>query len=772
MKSNDKTQVFTTTVWSAGAGCHGGCGQKLYVEDGRLVKVEGDENHPWNQGRSCPRVLALKQYMYHPDRVIYPHKRVGARGEGKWERISWDEAFDTCVTRLNAIRDKYGPESVVFAQGTGRDVGGPISFLCYSFGSPNWAQLGLSGQSCYTPRLGVMKAVFGDFWVTDMGQFSPQRYNDPEYKRPEQIVVWAQNPPNGCPDAFLGHWIVDAMKMGSKIVTVDPRQTWMTTRSDEHLQIRPGTDAALALGMLHVIINENLYDKDFVANYTHGFDQLKERVQEYSPQRVEGITWVPADQIVRAARKLAEIKPTAFHWGVPIDMNPEATHTAHAICCLMAVLGNVDIPGGNVLARGSFNITTYPWSTEELYDLYGEDLVKQLNEKRIGADVYGFVRDFRGWAHPDMCIEQMMTGKPYPIKGLWLQTANVVAGQAVRARYHYEAMKRMEFVAAVDLFHNPTTMALADIILPAATFAEKDSFRAWWAPCQVIHKCVQVGECKSDWEINFELAKRLNPKGLPWPTLKDFFNERLQPADITFDELVKQDCVKWPPKGHNTVPYHRHEKGLLRKDGEKGFTTKTGKVELYCTQFEEWGLDPLPYHEFPAQCPERTPELCEKYPLVMISGTRSQLFFHSEHRMIPWLREKMPWPTVDIHPETAKKYDVYQGEWVYLENEMGQIRRKVNIDKTVLPKCINTSHGWWMPEEDGAEPNLYGVWEYQINKINPGPQFDVAGFGGGQYKVTHVTITKITNEQAKTTEPVTGREGTYFTSKHAHLTEL
>lgn len=210
----------------------------------------------------------------------------------------------------------------------------------------------------------------------------------------------------------------------------------------------------------------------------------------------------------------------------------------------------------------------------------------------------------------------------------------------------------------------------------------------------------------------------------------------------------------------------------MRKDGAPGFTTKTGKVELYCTQFEEWGLDPLPYHEFPAQCPERTPELCAKYPLVMISGTRSQLFFHSEHRMIPWLREKMPWPTVDVHPETAKAYGIYQGEWVYLENELGQIKRKVNIDRTVLPQCINTMHGWWMPEEDGAEPSLYGVWEYQINKINPGPQFDIAGFGGGQYKVTHVTITKITDEPVKTTAPVTGCEGTYFTSKHAHLTQL
>ena len=158
----ENTEIYPTTAWSAGPGCHGGCGQKLFVQDGKLVRVEGDENNPWNQGRSCPRVLALKQYVYHPDRITKPLKRVGERGEGKFEPINWDEAFEFCEHRLKEIREKYGAESAIFAQGTGRDIGGPISFLAYSFGSPNLCQLGLSGQSCYTPRLGAMKAVMGD----------------------------------------------------------------------------------------------------------------------------------------------------------------------------------------------------------------------------------------------------------------------------------------------------------------------------------------------------------------------------------------------------------------------------------------------------------------------------------------------------------------------------------------------------------------------------------------------------------------------------------
>jgi len=209
MKSGEKVEVFSTVTWSAGAGCHGNCGQKLYVKNGKLIKVEGDERHPWNQGRACPRVLALTQYMYHPDRILYPLKRSGERGEGKFQRISWDEAFDTIEARLKDIREKYGAESVLFCQGTGRDIGGPISFLAYNYGSPNWVQLGLSGQSCYTPRLGAMKATTGDFQVLDCSQFLEKRYDDPEWEVPKVIIVWGQNPPPTCPDGFFGHWVVD-----------------------------------------------------------------------------------------------------------------------------------------------------------------------------------------------------------------------------------------------------------------------------------------------------------------------------------------------------------------------------------------------------------------------------------------------------------------------------------------------------------------------------------------------------------------------------------
>lgn len=735
-------EVFHTTVWSAGAGCHGGCGQKLYVKDGKIVYVEGDEKHSWNHGRSCPRVLALTQYMYHPDRVTTPLKRIGPRGSGKFEPISWDEAMDTCEQKLRQVKDEFGAEATIFVQGTGRDIGGPISFLCYSYGSPNWVQLGLSGHSCYTPRLGAMKATMGDFCIMDAGQFHRDRYDNPEYEVPKVIMVWGQEPPPTCSDAFYGHWVVDCMKRGSRIIAVDPRVTWTSSRAKYHLQLRPGTDGMLALAMLNIIIEKNLYDKKFVSEWTYGFDKLAERVAQYDVKRAESITGVPAQKIIDAACFYAENKPAAIQWGLPVDMAPEGVTVAQAVSYLWGITGNIDIPGGNVIAKPAMGITTYPYSTEELVELYGQDLVNQLNKKRIGADKYPMVRNFRGWAHPDCTLEQIASGEPYPIKAAWIQTANLLGGQAYDTKRHYEILKKLDFIVMVDLFHNPTSMALADIFLPAATFAEKNSYRTWWTPLRTIQKVVQVGECRSDWEINLDMARRFKPD-LP-ATPQELFSARILPkTGMTFDEVVANGGKVWPEPGDASLPYHRYKKGLLREDGQPGFRTETGKLELYSKTFESWDMDPLPFYREPVQSEISTPELFAKYPLVMITGARSHVYFHSEHRMIPWLREKEPWPCVEIHPETAAKYSIYDGEWIYIENDMGKIRRKVKITFSVTPKTIQTPHHWWLPEANGPEPDLFKVWDYQINCLVPGPQDSLAGFGGAQYKTTLVKLSKI-----------------------------
>lgn len=737
--SNEK--IVRTTVWSAGPGCHGGCGVKLYVSDNKVVKVEGDENHPWSQGRECPRLLALTQYMYHPDRIKYPLKRVGERGEGKWQRISWNEAYDTIEKRLKEIRDKWGAESVLFIQGTGRDIGGPITLLMYAYGSPNWTQLGLSGHSCYSPRQAAMWTTHGDYAVLDASQFLEKRYDDPQWKPPKCIIVWGQNPPPTCPDAFYGHWVVDCMKRGAELIVIDPRVTWMASRAKIHLQLRPGTDGALALGMINVIINEGLYDKKFVTKWTYGFDELKQRAQEYPVDKVSEITWVPQEKIIEAARLYAKSKPASIQWGVSVDTCPQGTAVSQAITHLWCLTGNLDVPGGNVIARASHGVTAYPYTRDEMMKIYGEELFIKLSEKRIGAERYPMIKNFRAWASEDVALEQMETGKPYPIKGTWIQTNNILLSGADPKR-HYAALKKMDFNVAVDLFFNPTIMAVADIVLPAATFAEKESLRSWWTPLSVVVKAVEVEECKSDWEINLELAKRLSTTPFKYNSVKELFDDRLKVANLTYDAIAAKGSWEMCPEGP-TKPYYRYERGLLRKDGKPGFNTTTGKIELYSKLQEQWGLDPLPYYEEPEQGPISTPELMEKYPLILNSGRRSSVLFHSEHRQIPWLRELDPDPIVELHPKTAEELDVDDGEWVYIENDRGRIKHKVKISPTVLPKVAVAGHSWWLPETEGKEPNLFGVWQYAVNNLIPACTQGRSGWGGAAYKRCLCRITKI-----------------------------
>jgi len=364
-----------------------------------------------------------------------------------------------------------------------------------------------------------------------------------------------------------------------------------------------------------------------------------------------------------------------------------------------------------------------------------------MNEKRIGADRYPMVKGFRGWVQPDVLFEQLKTGKPYPIKAAWIQTSNPIGGQAADPHGHLERLKKLDFIVVVDLFHTPTTMALADIVLPAATFPEKESLRAWWAPLCVLVKAVEVEECKSDWEINLEMAKRLSTKPIAHNTVKDLIDDRLKGTGWTYDKLAEQGSWVMSPEGPSK-PYRRHERGLLRADGKPGFPTPTGKVELYSTLYEGWGLDPLPYYEEPSESPVRTPELWKKYPLINASGRRSTALFHSEHRMIPWLREIEPYPFVEIHPETAKEYGVTNGEWIYLENDRGKAKYKAKLTTTSHPKVVTTMHGWWLPETEGKAPSLFNTWKHNVNNLNSMGVEAKSGFGGTTYRTSLVKITK------------------------------
>ena len=782
----ERLEIVRTTTWSAGPGCHGGCGVLAYIEDGKLVKIEGDPDHPWNQGRLCARCLAMTQYVYHPDRLTRPLKRVGQRGEGKWQEISWEEAYDLIEQKMNKIREKFGPESVIFSMGTGRDIGPWISLLAYAYGSPN-VMFALSGIACYSPRMAAVETMQGDYCVLDAAQWLPQRYDDPKYKKPECIIIWGYNIPASCPDNVFGHWIIDLMKKGTKIIAIDPRLSWFASRAKKWLKPRPGTDGALAMGFLNVIVKEKLYDRDFVEKWTNSTHLVRsdtgkllresdlvksgspnnfvvwdttgkqpavwdshnveyqlanvkpalegefeislldgtkapvktvwtlfcEEVNKYPVELVSKITWVHKRDVVEAARFYAKSKPASIHWGVPIDMTPAITPTAQAIATLWCITGNLDVPGGNVISRYAFDAVAYALpGAKGVINLDS----KEADKKRIGANKYGPLKNFIKRAHTDLVLEQIFTGKPYPIKGMWIQTCNPVAGIGLDPKKWVEAIKKLDFVVAVDLFMTPTTQ-LADVVLPAASFLEKDGVRSWWVPLQSINKAISVGECKSDLEINFELAKRFDPN-LRWNSIHELLDEIIKPSGMTFKQL-QEKVWALPPEGHPSAPYHRFEKGNLRPDKKPGFQTPSGKIEIYSSLREEWGLEPLPHYEEPPFTPISQPELYQKYPLILSTGRRSPVYFHSEHRNIPWLREIDPDPEIEIHPDTAKAQNINHGEWVWVENWLGRCKLKAKVTPVVPRWMVMAAHGWWFPEKIGKEPSLFGVWESNVNQLIP-----------------------------------------------------
>ena len=720
----DGTLTVRTCGWSPPGDHPVGCGMKLHIKDGRLVKVEGDPEHPISQGRLCVRCLTLPEYVHHPQRIIYPMKRVGKKGEDKWQRISWDEAMDIICDKIRYFTDNYGAESIVVFGGTGREAClyyYPLAFS--SIGTPNCCYP-LSGWSCYGPRCSITAYILGaGYPEIDFAGYYPDRYDNPNYKLPEYVVIWGKNPLMSNPDGFYGHSIIDMMKRGTKIICVDPRIHWLGTRAEHVLQLRPGSDTALALGLLNVIINEDLYDHDFVENWTYGFEELKERVQEYPPEKVAEITWVPKEQIIEVARIIGTAKPCPIQWGLAVDENPNGVQLGHAILALIAITGNLDVPGGITIGPPAALMGKWRMETRS-------QLPDELWAKRIGAEEWPALSTAMATTHPDETLDTLETGKPYKLRMGWFNSSNFISATcSAQPDRWYRALQSLEFNVVQDTFMTPTAMAFADIFLPLPTFAEHDGvvlthFGRNAIFMGAMNKAFEVGECKSDIEVCIELGKRLHPEHWPWDTAEEFFDDQLKPEfGFDFNDLREKGVFQ------PSYEYKKYEKGLLRFDGEPGFNTVTGMVELCSTLFEAWGEDPLPYYKEPHYSPYSTPELFKEYPFILTTGARTFTSFHSEHRQVPSLREITPDPIVEINPEAAEKLGIKDGDWVYLENMFGKCKQKAKLTKTIDSKVVHASHGWWYPEKPAEEPSLFGVWESNINTLIPHKHIGKLGFG-------------------------------------------
>ncbi len=705
--------------------CHARCRVLVHSENGRLVKIEDDRSNPlvdivFPPTRACLRLRGVKEWFYHPDRVNFPLKRAGEKGEAKWQKISWEQAFDEITEKLKGIIEKYGPEAIAGTSGTGRTCEELVGRFFNTLGTPN-----LAGQAriCYSPAVNTSAAVFG--WPLLHRTNLTLEGTD---GRPVTKCVLAVgiDPSQSVPRVWKT--MRDARKLGVKTIVVDPRKTQTAEIADLWLQIRPGTDTALLMSMVNVVIEEELYDKNFVEKWCYGFDKLVERAREYPPEKAAEITWIPVEKIREAARMFAINKPAVSVNGMGSEHLSNGIEAIHARLILTAITGSVDVEGGNSLTGPAQNCIVeseidFPdaLSPEQkakqigadrfkLLSWPGHDLIQEYTKKVWGKEFS--IPKANAQAHLPFVLDAMVTGKPYPIKACITEASNPMVTQG-STKQVYKALKNLELYVVLDYWLTPSA-ELADYVLPIASWLERPFFftGGWgidntlWAGEKALPSTIP-GEYdhKTDYEVFREIMIRLGQgQHWPWKTLEECYNYRLEPRGMTFEEFMAKGGYDFPPP-----EYKKYER--------IGFATSTGKAELYSTIFEKLGYDPLPRFEEPPESPFSTPELAKEYPLILTTGGRFHPMYHSEHRQVESIRRRHPDPLVQINPETAAKLSINNGDWVWIESPRGRVRMKCQYFKGIDPRVVHAEHGWWFPELPGEEPWLHGVWESNINVL-------------------------------------------------------
>lgn len=684
--NNQENQAEVRVVKSACALCQIGCGILVYLKNRKVVKIEGDPECPLCHGVICPKGKSSIEYLYHPDRLLQPLKRMGKKGEGKWQAIDWDEALDIVAENFIDTTDKYGVESVAFIRGAAKGLYDDyLARFANLFGSPNITSM---AHLCFVPRTNASKLTYGFYAIPD--------YEFP----PECIIVWGNNVSENLVHVYPQ--IAKAQKNGAKLIAVDPKKTKEAEMANLWLKPRPGTDLALALGMLNVIINEDLYDKAFVEQWTLGFNELRDHVQDFTPEKVSQITWVPVDHILEAVRLYATSKSSVIQWGNGIDYGINSFQTARAICILRAVTGNLEIPGGDLnwapvplLRKGSFPLTM------------PEAIPPEVRKRRITTEEGLFPIVF--YALPQGLVNAILYEKPYPVKSVYVFGSNplITFSNAKRA---FEAFNKVDFLVVTDTFMTPTA-ALADVILPIATYLEFDSVLnpPYSKPVALVQqKVTRVGESRSDFEVFRDLARKLGFGDRFWDSEEQALNQILEPAGITFNEFRKIGKLEGRKQYRSYL--------------NQGFDTPSGKVELYSKQLKEWGFDPLPVYYEPPESPLSAPELVTEFPLVLTSG-KSLPYRHSSGRQIASLRDSHPEPVTYINSQTARELGIGDGDWVYIETKRGKMKQKAAITDDIDPRVVWVDYGWWFPECQEGE--LYEWKKSNINLLtDDGPPFN------------------------------------------------
>ena len=629
----------------------------VLVENGRITKVRGLRDHPLNKGRLCPKGAKAIELVYHPDRLKHPLKKV----DGHWERVTWGEALTEIAAQLKSLREKFGPESLSIFSGSIGVENLEMMELAQrfkgAFGSPNF--ISVEGI-CYRMRIRARQMTFGKYPVEEMNT--------------KLYVLWGHNPEQSDFPLLLS--IQENLKKGSKLVVIDPRKISLAKKAEMYLSIRPGTDGALALALMHVIIEENLYDKDFIERWTHGFDKLVSHIEPYTPEWAEKITWIRAENIRSLARLYATAESASIFQGTNTqDQTANGTQNSRAFAILQTITGNINNPGGWVVGP-RLSIIGLGIPTERI---------------PIGAKDYTLFYDFWGRKSPFGQVVCFPDSVPNIVKALIVTGGNPAVSLPDSNAFR-QALQKLDLLVVHDLFMTETA-ELAHYVLPACTHLEKNGLAYSYNVCHGIpylmlrKKAIEpLHESWSEFRFWKGLANKMGFAELfPWETDEEVVELELKSTGLSYKELKEEKVAG---------AYYGMKKYGMEEYERKGFSTPSRKIEIYSETFEKAGFDPLPTYREPDQSPMSGSEFYKKYPLILTTGARILYYTHGQHRNIKALKQKIPEPFAEIHPKIATQYGIKDGDPVVVESNRGMIKVKARVTQDIVEGVVSIPHGW------------------------------------------------------------------------------
>jgi anaerobic selenocysteine-containing dehydrogenase len=662
--------------------CPDTCAMLVEVQGGRATKVGGDPDHPTTQGYLCTKVTRYLERVYNPDRLLYPMRRIGAKGEGRFERISWDEALDTIALRFREIAES---------------TDGPESILPYSYGGTMGVVNNGSMDRRFFHRLGAsklarticsqaggdaLKYTLGTKIGTDMENFHRARL----------IVLWGTNTLSS--NIHLWPEIKAALENGARLVGIDPYRNHTLDHCHQLIQVQPGTDAAFALAMMNVIISEGLEDRDYVERYAHGFDKLRERAAEFPPSRAAEICGVTEGEIVSFAREYATTRPAVIRVNYGLQRHAGGGMAVRAIACLPALTGSWRDAGGGVLlsTSGMFAFDERALQRPEL--TLGNP--RTINMSRLG---------------------EALTDTRPPVRAIYVYNSNPAAVAPDQSKV-LAGFRREDLFTVVHEQFQTDTADYADILLPATTQLEHRDLVKPYGHYYLVYNepaIEALGEAKPNWEVFRLLAGRMGFE-------EDCFND-------TDEDIIRQALATdyAPIKGITLEQLKQNGWARLNLPetfapfAEGGYETPSGKCEFYSESLERAGLDPLPAYIPPRESPSSAPELAARYPLQLLSPPANSFLNTTFSHLPSFLRSERE-PFIQLNAEDATHRQIQDGDAVRVWNDRGECRLKARLSDRVKPGVAVALSIWWNKLSPGRT-NVNQTVSQELTDIGAGATF-------------------------------------------------